>query len=123
MGVTSVRLVPGAESARAARRVVSEICKRGDLDRIADDACLVVSELVTNAAMHGGTTIDLTLRATGEGLRIEVADGSSDRAFVAVPGVNALGGRGLAVVDQLARTWGSDPHSWGKVVWAEVAAV
>jgi anti-sigma regulatory factor (Ser/Thr protein kinase) len=96
------------------------MCERADLDRIADDACLVASELVTNAATHAGTSIDLTLRTSEEGLRIEVTDGSSAHPFVARPDVNALGGRGLTVVDRVARVWGSEPHGRGKVVWAVI---
>jgi anti-sigma regulatory factor (Ser/Thr protein kinase) len=121
MRVTFMRLAPRPESARAARRAVSEACARARLERIADDARLVTSELVTNAVAHARTLIDLTLRTSEAGLRIEVADGSSVDPWHVLPDEDAPEGRGLTVVDQVALVWGSEPHGVGKVVWAEIA--
>ncbi|MBK3560218.1 protein phosphatase, partial [Streptomyces sp. MBT56] len=39
----------------------------GFSDRLADDAVTVTNELVTNAVVHAGTTVDLVLRLEEEG--------------------------------------------------------
>jgi anti-sigma regulatory factor (Ser/Thr protein kinase) len=75
-------------------------------------AVLITSELVTNAVVHpvhrDGASIGLRIDA-GEGrVRVEVAD--SGRGFV--PGEltrddNAIGGRGLVVVDRGSTRWGT----------------
>ncbi|WP_412126017.1 ATP-binding protein [Streptomyces platensis] len=36
------------------------------------------------------------------------------------PGDTDEGGRGLALVAELADCWGADPLPWGKRVWAEL---
>jgi anti-sigma regulatory factor (Ser/Thr protein kinase) len=42
----------------------------------ADDVALVVSELATNAVLHGGGRTGVDIPPLEEGLRIEVRDGS-----------------------------------------------
>ena len=96
------------------------MCRRSPLDRIAGDACVVASELVTNAVTYARTPIGLTLRTTGDALRIEVTDESSAPPAMARSSADALGGRGLLMVDQLATTWGSERRGHGKVVWAVI---
>ncbi|MEU7603519.1 ATP-binding protein [Streptomyces sp. NPDC041003] len=86
----------------------------------AEDALLVVSELVANAALHASGCHELVLTA-GETLRIDVLDGA--RALprpraVTRPGVP--GGHGLHIVQRLSDRWGSYAHDTGKVVWAEI---
>ncbi|MFI1279812.1 ATP-binding protein [Streptomyces sp. NPDC020858] len=94
-----------------------------DRHESAEDALLVVSELVTNAALHGGGCHELVLTA-GEALRIDVVDGETvpprARAAASRPGVP--GGHGLHIVQRLCDRWGSYPHGSGKVVWAEIEA-
>ncbi|MFI5864106.1 ATP-binding protein [Streptomyces sp. NPDC051546] len=90
---------------------------------IADDALLVVSEIVANARLHGGGASSLLLRRTAGGLRIEVTDASPDAPFLRHPPDPARpGGHGLVIVDRLARTWGSEQAEGGKCVWAELDA-
>jgi anti-sigma regulatory factor (Ser/Thr protein kinase) len=81
-------------------------------------ALLVVSELTTNAIVHAGGVLYLQF-SHGDGLlHIEVADAS---ATLSRPGkVDPTSGRGLQMVEALARAWGWEPRSWGKVVWAEL---
>jgi len=90
-------------------------------------AQLVVSELVTNAVVHAGTPIDLTLRLVpGEGhalLHLGVRDGlpvAPIPAPASPPGQTADGGRGLLVVAAFADEWGTCVSHAGKVVWATV---
>ncbi|MFD5149054.1 ATP-binding protein [Streptomyces sp. NPDC058401] len=86
----------------------------------AEDALLVVSELVTNAALHAHGCEELVLTA-GETLRIEVLDGVTELpcpGAVRRPGVP--GGHGLHLVRRLSDRWGCYPAGAGKVVWAEI---
>ena len=86
---------------------------------LVDDVLLVVSELVTNAALHARTTARVVARWDGEHVLIEVFDTDS-RPPVILNESPTVGGWGLRLVDQLSRTWGCDAGSDGKRVWAQV---
>ncbi|MEU9305367.1 ATP-binding protein [Streptomyces sp. NPDC048269] len=88
----------------------------------AEDALLLVSELLTNASLHAGGCHELVLTA-GEALRIEVYDGTSapPRRHPA-PQRGVPGGHGLYIVERLSDRWGARTHEHGKVVWAEIEA-
>jgi anti-sigma regulatory factor (Ser/Thr protein kinase) len=81
---------------------------------------VVTSELVTNAVVHGGTEIQLSVWMTEDrNLRIEVADGNTCCDLMARPqSPEAISGRGLFLVEQLAEQWGVEANDRGKVVWA-----
>jgi anti-sigma regulatory factor (Ser/Thr protein kinase) len=88
--------------------------------RLVDDAVLCVSELVTNALQAGCTTATLRLD-TGEGsVRLSLSDNAPGRPQPRASGPRDLRGRGLAIIEALARAWGVDPAGSGKVVWVEL---
>lgn len=111
-----------AESPRAARRWVREVLEQFGCHELVDDAELLVSEVVTNAVLHGGISqAPVTVTPIVGGVRIDVVDPAD--AFPAEPVVSALdtpGGLGLGIVDTLARSWGVEPTYRGKVVWFEL---
>jgi len=79
---------------------------------------LLTSEVVTNAVLHAGTPAEVTVRADGAGVRVEVADGAT------APPVRRLGysrtattGRGCLLLDGMATRWGWTPLAAGKVTW------
>jgi anti-sigma regulatory factor (Ser/Thr protein kinase) len=79
---------------------------------------LLANELVTNAVVHAHTEIWLRLELRGDRLHIAVRDGSPRLLRLVTPGWQAEGGRGLWLVEQLARAWGVNRHpDGGKVVW------
>ncbi|GGY40070.1 ATP-binding protein [Streptomyces omiyaensis] len=90
-----------------------------------EDVLLLVSEVVTNACLHGGGPEEFVLRHADGLLRVEVADRSSAHPRRMAPRSPALpGGHGLMVLDRLATDWGSvdrGPGVEGKVVWLEVS--
>ncbi|MGW3324301.1 ATP-binding protein [Streptomyces virginiae] len=91
----------------------------------AEDAVLVVSELVTNANLHAGGCHELMLRAS-DVLRVEVYDGLGELPRPLHPSRSARpgrpGGHGLRLVHRLADRWGVQAVGRGKVVWAEIDA-
>jgi anti-anti-sigma regulatory factor/anti-sigma regulatory factor (Ser/Thr protein kinase) len=82
-------------------------------------AVLLASELVANAVIHARTDLRLRLELRGDLLHLAVRDGSPRLLRLAtIPDPEAEGGRGLWLVEQLARAWGVNRHpDGGKVVW------
>jgi anti-sigma regulatory factor (Ser/Thr protein kinase) len=109
-------------SAAEARRQVRRFAAENDLLDRAGVALLVLSELVTNAVLHGTAPIQVAVTSYDDILRIEVTDGdpSTDRLVVQHGRTDRPGGRGLHIVNSLARDWGMTVHPEGKTVWAEV---
>ncbi|MEU5953764.1 SpoIIE family protein phosphatase [Streptomyces sp. NPDC047525] len=103
----------------------------GITDRLADDAVLLVSELVTNAVVHAGTTVELLCRLDEAGLGescdtlvIEVSDHHPARAVRSEPAPQPPGtpeyGRGLQLVATLSDSWGITYRTGTKAVWARL---
>lgn len=85
------------------------------------DVGLLVTELASNGLRHGGPGVDLWLRPTTTGLRVEVVDGrGAALPRVQDPDADAEGGRGLVLVQALADRWGSERLAAGKCVWFEI---
>ncbi|MFJ1594103.1 ATP-binding protein [Kitasatospora albolonga] len=101
---------------------------------IEGDAALVVSELVTNAVKVTGAldwqpswveleTVSLvTARLVGldTSVVIEVWDTSQQMPTLQKPDDDTEGGRGLLLVEETAKDWGSYRTPRGKLVWAEI---
>ncbi|MEU9289626.1 ATP-binding protein [Streptomyces sp. NPDC048275] len=90
---------------------------------LAGDVALVVSELMTNALLHGSLRdrlIGVRITATESVLRAEVSDPRGERLPCprAAEGTDQFG-RGLLIVGVLAHRWGCEPRSVGKTVYAE----
>lgn len=122
----TLRVSARAESARDARAFVRRrLGARGIAAAIVDSAVLIVSELVTNAAQHGGDGVEsealIKLAAVDTRLRIEVHDASPRLPALCTASDDDEHGRGLAVVDALAGRWGWEPTADGKFVWCELA--
>ncbi|WP_395296633.1 ATP-binding protein [Kitasatospora hibisci] len=95
--------------------------------QFADIGLLLVSELVTNAVVHGtpiGNKVLLVVDLAPARLRIEVHDARGDREPVLrTAGKDDESGRGLVLVKSLAHRWGCCPRlGIGKIVWAEVGS-
>ena len=93
-----------------------------DLGATADTAELVVSELVTNALLHTGSTAALTLRhdVRRSLLCVGVEDSSTQHPQPRESGDEATGGRGMHIVQLVAARWWVAPHGSGKTVWADL---
>jgi anti-sigma regulatory factor (Ser/Thr protein kinase) len=93
-----------ADSIGTARRLVNEHTSTFGSEQ-QRDAALMVSELVTNALVHGIGTISLRIDVDANAVRIEVSD-QGEVALAPSPTPGAHGGWGLRIVDQLADDWG-----------------
>jgi anti-sigma regulatory factor (Ser/Thr protein kinase) len=91
------------------------------------DVLLCVSELATNALVHGvppGRQFRLFLRHDHHSLRVEVHDSGPGVPRIvddAADGEGGEGGRGLLLVAALSDKWGVGERELGKVVWCEFA--
>lgn len=85
-----------------------------------EDVLLVVSELVTNALIHGAGAPVLRLTGGSTHIRIEVGDSSEEMPQAREPGPG--NGWGMHVIGRLSSRWGISQHEGGKVVWCELAA-
>lgn len=106
-----------------ARRWVADALTEDPVVAILPDAELVVSELVTNALLHGAPPITVSVEVHGTTVRIAVSDGSRATPVRALARADAMTGRGLSLIAALASDWGVDPTPEGKVVWCELSAV
>lgn len=110
--------VLGPGDVSVARRAVAGLLAGAD-PQLADDVTLSLSELLTNAIVHGRPPVGLVARLEDETLRIEVGDGSPDRGSPQESTGLASSGRGLNIVDAVAHRWGMESRGAGKAVWME----
>jgi anti-sigma regulatory factor (Ser/Thr protein kinase) len=116
-------LACGREASRRARDHVGAFLEAHGINgEVRQVALVIVSELVTNAVVHGAEPITLEVAIRDDTVRLEVCDGD-DRAGVVAARSTRGGdthGRGLAIVGSLAQRWGVRSHRGGKGVWAEM---
>jgi anti-sigma regulatory factor (Ser/Thr protein kinase) len=112
---------PRPERVPYLRRQVRRVLQLWHLEYLAWRVELVVTELTTNAVRHARTLFTVAMTWDGSKLRIEVSDA---HPVPPVPGDHlspeALGGRGLRLVEQVADRWGYDPHEQGKTIWCDL---
>ena len=119
----TVRLAGELRSAIEARRIVEdELGPAGAGDDTMLHTQLVVTELVTNAARHAQTPVDLTVSVAVGRVRIEARDGSA--ATPTSPDVDTpTRHRGVHLIEDLSERWGVEAQdAGGKVVWCELTS-
>lgn len=122
-------LVPcQVQAVKAAREHVARLVLVHGLDALLDDTELVTSEIVTNAITHGspiGLAVLLKVAVTTDSVRVSVLDYSDEVPVLReLPPDSAQSGRGLHLIDGLAKSWGCHAcHADGfaKAVWAQLA--
>lgn len=114
----------GAADVPRARHALSSALDRAGVSTDVATAELVLTELLTNALVHGAMPIVVhaaTKQDQDTVLRLEVCDSArADVPHRVQAGPASTTGRGLFLVSTLASRWGVDPAGAGKVVWAEL---
>ena len=117
------RVFPGdpAQVAHARRFVQRTLAPHGPVA----DAALLTSELATNAIRHTATgqggTFEIIICQRPATVRIAVVGAGSPAIPAPLrPGDLASSGRGLALVDALARQWGQHGNRHSRAVWFEL---
>jgi anti-sigma regulatory factor (Ser/Thr protein kinase) len=107
---------PGLARAAAKRHLAGKIGP----ERLSE-LCVVISELVTNASVHGRGEVVLRLQLDDQMIRGEVIDqGAGFEHEVRARGPEDVSGRGLFLVDALTSRWGI--HEGTTHVWFETEA-
>ncbi len=89
-------------------------------DSEAIDAELVATELITNAWRHGRGPITLSADLRSDCLVLEVCSESDAEPNLRTD-ASGSSGRGLLLIDELARAWGFERKGDQMCVWAEIA--
>ncbi|WP_249666175.1 ATP-binding protein [Nocardioides faecalis] len=140
----TLELAPGPRSVHDARRWAVQTCRDIGREDLCECAELAISELVTNAVLHGEGPLRTQLRGTAEHPRFEVHDSSTippqppnrgrgfDLDAFDLDSFDALDeehlaalatvGRGLEIVARASAAWGAEIEEDGKAVWFEPAA-
>jgi PAS domain S-box-containing protein len=107
------------EAVATARARVSAKLEEWGLDEEVFTTEIVVSELVTNAIRHAAGPITLRLILEDSTLICEVSDHSNTFPRLRRAHTYDEGGRGLLLVAQLSRRWGTRSTADGKIIWAD----
>ena len=118
--VSRARRVPATSSGPAIARSLV----RRELADCEEEAVslaeLMISEVVTNAVVHGSSPSDVEIQRTGDVLKATVTDGGTGPPLPKNPGEHDPHGRGLLIVRSLAHEWGVLDAERGKSVWFTV---
>ena len=119
-----IALAADLHSPRAGRRFARHCLNGLDSDTV-ETAVLLVSELVTNAVIHGGphrpdATVGLSVELADDSVRLAVTDGGAGNLVVGNGAPDRPSGRGLVLVEHFALRWGCRRHATGKTVWVDI---
>jgi anti-sigma regulatory factor (Ser/Thr protein kinase) len=111
-------------TAAAARQFVGETLGAAWPSPLVDDVRLLVSEVVSNAIVHGGKHgeehIDVTVQELSDRVRVEVTDVGDGFDPDSIEPESHDSGFGLSFVERLSRRWGVSHRDASFVVWFEV---
>lgn len=118
---SSTTLAVDPRSCAQARRFVEHALDEWEApDDLVGDACLVATELVSNAIGHARGPINLRVARSPMGVTVEVFDGSPVMPVVHAQDVNSERGRGLLLVSRVSSEWGTRQLGGSKAVWARL---
>ena len=118
-----LQLASAVTAPRLAREFLSAACTAWQVEQFIEAGSLAVSELVSNAVLHAGTDLAVTLGLDGGHLVVRVHDEGAKLPEVGVRRPSGAGGHGLDIVARLAESWGIDlDPEGGKSVWCVLRA-
>jgi anti-sigma regulatory factor (Ser/Thr protein kinase) len=115
--IGSVRLRAETATPGLARKFVASVLRGLIAPSDIEVVVLLASEVVTNAVIHAGTSVDLVVRRIRGGVQIEASDGAKQPPVVVVGPVTSESGRGMRMVAALSDDWGVIRTAMGKTVW------
>jgi anti-sigma regulatory factor (Ser/Thr protein kinase) len=118
----SRRFARDASEIHRAREFVRDVLLAWGMDADSASYELGVSELVTNAVMHGAGPVDVAIWVNRDVVHIEVCDegrGEVGSIRPSTAGAGGIGGWGLRIVDRLADEWGASRDGGRTRVWME----
>jgi anti-sigma regulatory factor (Ser/Thr protein kinase) len=115
--MSTVQMLPAVPDSPSVARTLVRAELAGCTETTVTTAELMVSELVTNAVVHGGTPIRVELEHGDHTVRAMVTDGGNDLPVLRHPERSSEHGRGLMIVSTLADDWGVIENERGKSVW------
>ncbi|GAB3990401.1 hypothetical protein GCM10029978_118190 [Actinoallomurus acanthiterrae] len=125
--MSSVVFLPHAPSSVSGvrKRLCADLLASGVYEEVADDAAVIISELISNALRHARPLPSGDIRVSwsrdGDLIQLAVSDGGSmtepRRTRAAL---SSLGGRGLSIVETLSEGWGVSHEDDGTTVWASL---
>ena len=132
MSIVYLPYAPASVSA-ARRRLGRELLSWGVTEDVADDAAVILSELLSNALRHARPlpgedgAIDGQIKVSwlkvGDTVELAVTDGGAiTEPRKGQPALSSLGGRGLGIVETLSQSWGVRRDDQGSTVWAHLHA-
>ncbi|MEU1623473.1 PAS domain S-box protein [Streptomyces sp. NPDC005722] len=117
LAATSMEVTAVPSAVAEGRGFVRETLAQWGCAGVADAACLLASEVLTNAVRHAQGPLRLRLHRTEREITVEVTDHSTHIPQRRPAELGDESGRGLLLVEALAAGWGTRPSSDGKTVW------
>jgi anti-sigma regulatory factor (Ser/Thr protein kinase) len=126
--VSRVLIPCETRAVKSARDHVARLVRANGLASLLDESTVITAEIVTNAITHGSPAelaVLLEVEVAPDAVRVSVLDYSDQLPVLRdLPPEGAETGRGLHLINSLAKSWGSrtcHPDGFSKVVWAELA--
>ena len=117
----SARLPAEPTTPRLAREFVHSCVEDLDSSDAAETIALLTTEIVTNAVLHARTEMQVQVERGADWVWVGVRDGSRTSPTQRRYSRDAATGRGLVLLELMAREWGVDVDSSGKTVWFKVS--
>lgn len=120
MRASAIELPAALDSAGLARRFVRDTLRRWSCVHVVDEAMLLTTELVSNAVVHAHSAVHVRVSDLPDRVRVEITDFGGGALEFKPPSLDAVGGRGLLLVQEMSRSWGTSADGNEKVVWFEL---
>ncbi len=110
----------GGAAVPAARHLVRAHLRSHGLADLADNAELIVSELVGNVVLHVGGEVEVAVEVGTDEVLLSVSDSSPLNPHLRVFSRTSSTGRGMRLVHCLSAEHGVRPHGDGKTIWVRL---
>ena len=113
--------IPAPAVVTDVRRFVRKVLRAWGVNDLLGEVELVASELASNSVLHARSPFEVSLSATATEITIAVRDVSTDLPEHLTSTPDRSGGRGIALVAELAQRWDTRHDAHGKTISATLA--